>query len=87
MYDRSPGATINSSVATGDQAIVLPIHVNADSSAGAMRLMDCIEARTLTIDGSNPANDVSKTGVVFILKAVAEKVSLRNESFSSYVTI
>jgi hypothetical protein len=44
--------------------------------------MACIEARTLTIDGSNPARDVSNSRIVITLKAVAEKISLRNEFFS-----
>jgi hypothetical protein len=50
------------------------------------RLMACLrEARTLKIDGSNPARDVSNSGVVITFKAVEEKVSLRNEFFSSYI--
>jgi hypothetical protein len=36
--------------------------------------MACIEARTLTIDGSNPARDVSNSGIVIAFKAVEEKV-------------
>ena len=46
------------------------------------RLMACIEARTLTIDGSNPARDVRNSGTGIAFKAVEEKVSLRNEFFS-----
>jgi len=43
------------------------------------------EARTLKIDGSNPARHVSNSGIVITVKAVKENVSLPNEFLSSYI--